>query len=302
MVNDLMNKKIAGFSLLEASITMLIVGVFTALCANAYTKRHVTYQESDGHGRYECYRVGNTVTQRYVENNSPRVIKGSTCVFRPPRYAKYFLFAVTGGGTSSAAGKFDTLFYTSLTDPITIEPGTANGGSTYIKMKGVTIHSTRGGGGQVVVTSATAETVNTCTVTPTAGYDCGNTPSCTQSGSDIIVKYCASDQASGFTTTTLALDDIRANRFSYSGDTITYRDLSAYTNRGYTAADAAALLRTCTEESCLPVAYSMDLKFNMTNEQQSQMENYLLALDIKDGIAEQKPGALNKAGAVLILW
>lgn len=297
-----MNKKMAGFSLLEASITMLIVGIFTALCANAYTKRHVTYQESDGHGRYECYRVGNTITQRYVENNSPRVVNNPTCVFRPPRYAKYFLFAVSGGGTSSAAGKFDTLFYTSLTDPITITPGTAGGGNTTLMMKGATIHTTRGGGGQVVVTSSTAETIDACTITPTAGYDCGNTPSCSQSGTDVIVKYCAGSDAASFTTTTLKLDDVKANRFSYSGDTVTYRDLSSYTNRGYLASDAAQHMRTCTEESCLPVAYSMDLKFRMQNEQQSQMENYLIALGIKDGIAAQRPGALSRAGAVLILW
>ena len=93
MVNK--NKKniyLSGFSLFEACVVMLIVAVFIAMCANAYTKRHVTYQESDGHGRYECYYKGGQLVQRYVENNSARSnVGGTTCVFRPPRYAKYLL-------------------------------------------------------------------------------------------------------------------------------------------------------------------------------------------------------------------
>lgn len=64
MVKD---KQFSGFSLLEASVTMLIVAVFVALCSNAFTKRHITYQESDGHGRYECYRNSSGIVQRYVE-------------------------------------------------------------------------------------------------------------------------------------------------------------------------------------------------------------------------------------------
>ena len=90
-----------GFSLFEACVVMLIVGIFVALCANAYSKRHITYQESDGHGRYECYKnAAGTLMQRYVENNNPRNVTGTTCVFRPPRYAKYLLLNAIGGGSA----------------------------------------------------------------------------------------------------------------------------------------------------------------------------------------------------------
>lgn len=302
MVKDFMqNKKIAGFSLLEASVTMLIVGIFTALCANAYTKRHITYQESDGHGRYECYYSGGVIAQRYVENGSARNVQGSTCVFRPPRYAKYFLINVSGGGTAAAAGKFDSIFYTSLGAPLTISPGGVGGSST-LKMGDKTIHSTSGGGGEVVVTSSTAETVASCTLTPTPGYDCGSTPSCAQSGTNIKVNYCTAAGAGNFTSKEIPLADVKAYRYTYSGDTLTYKDLTAYTNYGYTDEAAAQALRTCTGTGCLEVAYTMTVKFVMQNEQQSQMVNYLSALGIEDGIADVNPGGLSSPGAVLILW
>ena len=109
---------------------MLIVAVFVALCSNAFTKRHITYQESDGHGRYECYRNGGGIVQRYVENNSPRNVAGTTCVFRPPRYAKYLLINAAGGGSGSGAGTFISTFYTSIDAPLTITPGAAGGATT----------------------------------------------------------------------------------------------------------------------------------------------------------------------------
>lgn len=298
MVRNILNKRISGFSMLEASVVMLIVGIFVALCANAYTKRHITYQESDGHGRYECYRNGGNIVQRYVENNSPREIAGTTCVFRPPRYAKYFLINVSGGGTAASAGKFDSLFFTSFADPITITPGAA-GGSTTLKVNERTIHSTSGGGGEVVVTSATAETVNSCELSEET-ESCGSTTSCTQDGSNILVNYCFDDVT--LYTQTIPLADIKKYRQSSSGDTLIYKDLSSYTDRGYTAEDAAKLLKTCSGDSCLPVKYKMTLKFQMQNAQDSQMESYLSALGITDGIADAHPGAKGQGGAVLILW
>jgi len=301
MVKNIFNKKICGFSMLEASITMLIVGIFVALCANAYTKRHITYQESDGHGRYECYRSGSGIVQRYVENNSPRVISGSSCVFRPPRYAKYFLINVSGGGSSSSAGKFDSLFFTSFTEPITIEPGTSGGGTTTLYVDGRNIHQTLGGGGEVVVTNATADTVTSCTLSEEL-FECGSTTSCSQSGSNIVVNYCFAEGTGNLYTVNIPLADVKKYRQSASGDTVVYKDLTSYTDRAYAPADAASMLRTCTGDDCLPVRYKMTLKFSMQTEQQSQMESYLTALDITDGIADAHPGAKGQGGAVLILW
>ena len=295
---NFLNKMLAGFSMLEASITMLIVGIFVAMCANAYTKRHVTYQESDGHGRYECYKNGSTTVQRYVENNRPRDVAGSTCVFSPPRYAKYFLIAVTGGGTSSNAGKFDTLFYTSINEPITIIPGGV-GGSTTIKLGSKTIHTSAGGAGSFVVTSSAAESIASCTLTSEL-YSCGTTTSCYKSGSNINVVYCFDDSTSQ--TVQIPIADVKANRYSYSGDTITYKDLSSYTDRGFTASEAVTMLQSCSGEGCLEVKYIMNVKFNMQNEQESQKENYQKALDIQDGIATASPGAKGKGGGALVLW
>jgi len=301
MVKDFMqNKKIAGFSLLEASVTMLIVGIFTALCANAYTKRHITYQESDGHGRYECYYSGGAIAQRIVENGSARDVAGSTCVFRPPRYAKYFLINVSGGGTAAAAGQFDSLFYTSLAEPLTITPGTV-GNRTTLKMGGKTIHTTNAGGGEVVVTSSTAQTVASCTLTNTI-YNCGSTQSCAQSGTNIKVSYCAANGAGNFVSKEIPLDEIKKYRYTYSGDTLTYKDLTAYTSSGYSKENAAKALQTCTGTDCLSVAYTMNVKFVMQNEQQSQMANYIRILGIEGGIADVNPGGLSSPGAVLILW
>lgn len=285
--------------MLEASVTMLIVGIFVALCANAYTKRHITYRDSDGHGRYECYRNSSgAIVQRYVENNSARDVSGSTCVFRPPRYAKYFLINVSGGGTAASAGKFDSLFFTNFTDPITITPGVV-GGSSSLTSNGKVIHTTSGGGGEIVVTSATADTVTSCTLSEEL-ESCGSTTSCTQSGSDIVVNYCF-DSVSMYTAT-LPLEDIKKYRQSASGDTLVYKDLSSYTDRGYTAEDAANMVKSCSGDNCFPIRYTMTLKFQMQNKQESQMESYLSALDITDGIATVNPGAKSKAGAVLILW
>ena len=83
-----MVKNKLGFSLLEACVVMLMAAIFIAMSASAFSKRNLTHIESDGHGRYECYRnAGGAIQQRYVENNSVRNVSGASCTFRPPRYA-----------------------------------------------------------------------------------------------------------------------------------------------------------------------------------------------------------------------
>lgn len=307
MVKSMVNNRVKAFSLMEAAVCMLIVGVFTAMCANAFTKRHVTYQEADGHGRYECYINGGVLAQRYVENNSPRSITSNSCVFRPPRYAKYFLINAIGGGSASGAGTFESLFYSSFSDPITITPGAAGGGDTVLTVDGSELRRVPGGGGQIVVTESSATTVTDCTIQqlPVDGveYTCGSSLSCSQSGTNIIVNYCHSNGTGGMESTTLPLEYVRTNRMgTLPGGKITYKDLSGYTERGFSAADAVSQIRTCTGADCYPVKYQMTLTFETTQNQDSQMEAYLDALDVHDGIASVNPGALNKAGGVVILW
>lgn len=289
------NRYISGFSLFEACVVMLIVGVFMAMCSSAFTKRHITYQESDGHGRYECYRntAGNLV-QRYVENNSPRNVSGTSCVFRPPRYAKYLLINASGGGSGSAAGDFKSVFYSSIDAPLTISPG-GKGGSTTISMNGKNIFTVSGGTGDLVATSSAADTVQSCTFTSNL-FSCSSTPICAQSGSKLSISFCKS--ATDFATLELPISYIKQYRTSYSGDTIVFKDISDYVAHNIDPADAVKMLNNGTFNSY----FSLDVKFNTTMSKQSQMESYLTALGIADGIATINPGALNKPGGVIILW
>lgn len=289
------NRNISGFSLFEACVVMLIVGVFTAMCSSAFTKRHITYQESDGHGRYECYRnAGGGIVQRYVENNSPRNVSGTSCVFRPPRYAKYLLINASGGGSATAAGEFKSLFYSSIDAPLTIAPGNTSQ-STTVSMNNKSIFSVSGGSGELVATSSTADTVQSCTFTSTL-HSCSSTPICSQSGTNLSISFCKS--ATDFATLELPISYIKQYRTSYSGDTIVYRDISDYVGHNIDPADAVRMLNNGTFNSY----FSLNVRFNTVTSTQSQMENYLTALGITDGIATVNPGALNRAGGVVILW
>ena len=293
------NKKLSGFSLLEACVTMLIVAVFVALCSSAFTKRHITYQESDGHGRYECYKVGDKNVQRYVENNSPRNVVGDTCVFRPPRYAKYLLINASGGGSASGAGTFISMFYTSLDAPLTITLG-AVGGTTTISKNGTTIVSASGGGGEMVATSSAATTVKECKFQSTLFTGCGTTANCTQSGSDLSVTFCRSNDPGDSQNLQIPIADVKTYKQSWSGSKLVYSDISDYIGHNIDAKDAVTMVRSGTFNSY----FTVEVEFNTTNSTQSQMENYISALGLPtaEGIGSTKPGAVGQPGAVLILW
>ena len=308
------NKKniyLSGFSLFEACVVMLIVAVFIAMCANAYTKRHVTYQESDGHGRYECYRNGGVLVQRYVENNSARNVGGTTCVFRPPRYAKYLLINAIGGGSGDAAGTFVSVFYNAIDQPLTIEPGAA-GASTVVKdaEQNDMVTADAGGGDMSVINSA-ADRVAKCTVGNgidtdgnTLNFDCsGSTPICAQDGTNLVVYYCKADQS--FQRLDIPLAEVKANRRSYSSDTntINYEDLQDYINVGHMdASDALELIRNGKRP--YNSYFTLTVEFDMSTSKESQMGEYLNLLGIvgEDTIQEIGPGEPGKPGGVVILW
>lgn len=294
MVKD---KQFSGFSLLEASVTMLIVAVFVALCSNAFTKRHITYQESDGHGRYECYRNSSGIVQRYVENNSPRNVAGTTCVFRPPRYAKYLLINASGGGSASGAGTFISTFYTSIDAPLTITPGAA-GGATTISKGGTTIVSAAGGGGEMVEISTAASNVKSCTFQSTLFNGCGTTANCTQAGSNLSVTFCRSNDAGDSKNLQIPIADVKKYKQSYSGSSLVYADISDYVGHNIAAEDAVKMATSGTFNSY----FTVNVEFETTNSTESQMENYLSALGIEDGIAAARPGAPGQPGGVVILW
>lgn len=305
--NFFKNEHKSAFSLFEACVVMLIVAVFVALCANAYTKRHVTYQESDGHGRYECYRNGGGIVQRYIENNSVRNLSGTTCVFRPPRYAKYILINAIGGGTATGAGQFISTFYSSIDAPLTIDPAAA-GSNTEVRKGNDKIVTAGSGGGDMVVTNSGADKVAKCTVNAgfkaddaTLGppYSCDSTPTCAQDGSKIVVYYCKSP--SELKRMDISLSDLKTNRFSYSGNTIVYQDIQDYVNVGHLEpADAIKMISKGTRP--YNSYFSLSVEFDMSQSTESQMENYLSILGIEDGIADINPGAPGSPGGVVILW
>lgn len=312
MVNKInQNRYIPGFSLLEACITMLIAAIFIAMCANAYTKRNVTYQESDGHGRYECYKVGGGVAQRYVENNSARDISGSTCIFRPPRYAKYILINATGGGSSggSLSGEFISSFFSSIDEPLTIQPGGV-AGVTRVYKNNQEIVSAAGSSSDMVVISSTVDKVKNCTVgdgikassadpTTSPPFDCGIEPFCAQDGSNIRVRYCRTK--TDYEEMSIPIADLKANRISYSGSKISYQDIQDYVNKGgFTAAQAVSMIRN--NNRAYNSYFTLDVEFDVTLTEESLMENYLKILGVTGGIADINPGAPNSAGGVVILW
>ena len=311
MVNK--NKKniyLSGFSLFEACVVMLIVAVFIAMCANAYTKRHVTYQESDGHGRYECYYKGGQLVQRYVENNSARSnVGGTTCVFRPPRYAKYLLINAIGGGSGTAAGEFVSLFYNAIDQPLTIDPGNANESTVIKDAAGNSIYEAKAGTGEMSVTNSAADRVGNCTVgngIDTDGnplnFNCsGSTPICAQDGTNLVVYYCKANQS--FQRIDIPIAEVKANRRSYSGNTINYEDLQDYINVGHMdAADALAMIRN--GQRPYNSYFTLTVEFDMSTSKESQMGEYLnlLVIEGEDTIQEIGPGEPGKPGGVVILW
>ena len=293
-----------GFSLFEACVVMLIVGIFTALCANSYSKRHVTYQESDGHGRYECYRnAAGALMQRYVENNNSRAVNGSACVFRPPRYAKYILLNAIGGGSTTAAGSFQSVFYSSVDAPLTIEPG-AVGADTKITKEGdtpVLMLTAKSGGGNLITTNVTADTVKDCQFTYKK-YTCSGSPSCRQDGVNLSVSFCSS--ANEFVTDSIPISYIKQYSQSATGDSVTYFDLSDMTKKGlsYETAQENAKKSDIEATTNYEIFYKMNVTFDTTAPGESEMESYLEALNITDGIAAVQPGRPNKPGGVVILW
>ncbi len=299
----------SGFSLFEACVVMLIVGIFTALCANSYSKRHVTYQESDGHGRYECYRNNaGVLVQRYVENNNARYVSGTTCVFRPPRYAKYIFLNAIGGGSTTSDGAFRSMFYSSVGAPLTVEPG-AVGAVTTIKENNSVLLTAESGGGNLITTNNSADTVRECQFTYEKYSSCGGDTVCKQDGVNLSVSYCRS--ANEFVTDSIPISYIKTYSQSQTSDSVEYKDLSDMTKQGldYETAKDMVARPNMEETTNYETFYTINVSFvipedSEDDEEKSQMEMYLDALGIEDGIGADNihPGRINKPGGVIILW
>ena len=128
VINNMMNKKLKGFSLFEAFVVMLIIA-------------------SEAHGRFECYydNSGKLYQQMYTEKSTTgreqatkeitltdadgNTTTHKVCEFVPPSYAKYLIIDAVGGGAGgsprggASEGQFVSTFYASIERKYYILPG-----------------------------------------------------------------------------------------------------------------------------------------------------------------------------------
>lgn len=98
-------KRIAGFSLAEALITLLIICVIAIASAPVITKKHRAKMNVP-HGAFACYWKDNQLVSKYVINgvvSDGKVIYDTEegrdgCEFNPPSNAKNFVATIVGGG------------------------------------------------------------------------------------------------------------------------------------------------------------------------------------------------------------
>lgn len=103
-------KRIAGFSLAEALITLLIICVVAIASAPVITKKHRAKLNLP-HGAFACYWDGNQLISKYVingEESDGKVIYDNEegrygCEFNPPVKAKNFVATIVGGGGGGSA-------------------------------------------------------------------------------------------------------------------------------------------------------------------------------------------------------
>jgi len=104
-------KRIAGFSLAEALITLLIICVIAIASAPVITKKHRAKLNLP-HGAFACYWDGNQLISKYVingEESDGKVIYDNEegrygCEFNPPVKAKNFVATIVGGGGGGGGG------------------------------------------------------------------------------------------------------------------------------------------------------------------------------------------------------
>lgn len=109
-------KRVAGFSLAEALITLLIICVIAIASAPVLTKKHRARMNIP-HGVFACYWQDNQLVSKYVingkESNGKTIYDNEEgrygCEFNPPTGAKNFVATIVGGGGGGAgAGLFRT--------------------------------------------------------------------------------------------------------------------------------------------------------------------------------------------------
>lgn len=122
-----------GFSMLEATITMLLVAIFTAAATNIFTQKHTKVALYVSHGSFECYRNpdGQICQRSGIEGIYQNEVCGlSECSFKPSKTAEYYVVNAIGGGGggypdgyNGRNGSYRTFFVTSISKELKITPG-----------------------------------------------------------------------------------------------------------------------------------------------------------------------------------
>lgn len=231
VINNMMNKKLKGFSLFEAFVVMLIVSIFVALMANTVAHRPKAKIASEAHGRFECYydNSGKLYQQMYTEKSTTgrelatkeitltdadgNTTTHKVCEFVPPSYAKYLIIDAVGGGAGgsprggASEGQFVSTFYASIERKYYILPGVGgrqesssraaeNGGTTVVRNQDLDAMVTAEGGKAVSsLENTTVNDVLACSITEWCTleqFDCQITPTCQVVDGKIEVSFCRS--------------------------------------------------------------------------------------------------------------
>lgn len=306
-----------GFSMLEATITMLMVAVFTAAATNVFTRKHQKVAHTTSHGSFECYYDGEgQLCQRMAQEGifQEPTCGLAECTFKPLKASEYYVVNAIGGGgggntsgLGGSAGEYRTFFIPSISKELHILPGKGglagsdptDGEDTIIENKdGESLLIAFGGKGGYLNQSAykntiEAEDIYDCSLYFTDGstaleYCGGNTPYCNINTSSLYIYYCYSSTSPSLPTTSSYLKFDSDGQLYYQNSTMRSRGVLAY-------------------------LYARDdvLNFNTsTNEHPSKLDEYLEAVEMDDanvwrmGIGGRgSSGAQNGTpGAVLIVW
>ncbi len=93
--------KIAGFSIAEMLVVMLIMSFIVIGVPAIHFKKNEVKTKRSLHGRFECYYNGNTLMSYYVNEEGASetpAVGGEGCKFTPPKNAVYLLIHAVGGG------------------------------------------------------------------------------------------------------------------------------------------------------------------------------------------------------------
>lgn len=96
-------RKLAGFSLAEALMALLVVSLITVATVPVVTKKKRDVSQGT-HGEWVCYMSGSSHVTQITKDGKTSTSTGSDCTFVPPGGAKNFSVKVVGGGGGGAAG------------------------------------------------------------------------------------------------------------------------------------------------------------------------------------------------------